>query len=379
MNPVAWLQLSEVSGIGVVLFDRLVSTFGSPEEVLSAGVGRLIEVQGISERLALNIVAQSGEKGREAAIEELEKAKKEGVLIVTSSDEHYPVLLSRIYAPPPILYVLGRLPGPDEICVAIVGTRRPSSYGRRTAAGLAVDFAASGITVVSGCADGIDSTAHDAVLDAAGRTIAVLGSGLGEISPASRRKRVDRIIENGAVISEFPMGMSARPENYPRRNRILSGLSAATIVVEAPEQSGALITASYAAEQSRELFVVPGRIDEKTSEGCNRLIQDGAGILLGSQDVIAALARRYPGTGTIVDKKITHTTDKRLPKQHSPSLPSLEPTETRVYEAIGEDPGQVDELSRGLGMPVQELMGVLLSLEIKGVVRRMSGSRYERC
>jgi DNA processing protein len=189
---------------------------------------------------------------------------------------------------------------------------------------------------------------------------------------------VERIRASGAVISEFPMEASARPENYPRRNRILSGISAATIIVEAPERSGALITASFAVEQSRDLFVVPGRIDEPTSQGCNRLIQEGGQILLGSQDVIAAMAKHFPSVKAPQKREGAQSQNPTHPSDTRPAAPPLDPAETKVFEAIGEESPQVDELARGLSVPVNQIMGTLLSLELKGAVRRISGSRYTR-
>ncbi len=253
---IPWLGLRTVPGVGNRLFLNLIQQFGGPERVFSASRKELLRVEGVSDRLSS--IIQTYKIPREVH-GDLALVQKNGVDIVTFSDSNYPALLRHIHDPPPVLYVYGRL-HPDSVNIAIVGSRNATSYGRTVTERLSGDLAQRGFTVVSGMAKGIDSAAHTGALAAGGKTIAVLGCGLGTIYPAENRRLFHRIAKNGAVISEFPWLTPPEAHNFPVRNRIISGLSLGTIIVEATHQSGSLITARLAAEQGREVFAVPGSI-----------------------------------------------------------------------------------------------------------------------
>jgi len=250
------------------------------------GFQKEIESAGISEKLAENILTIRNQVDLEKT---WEKILGKHISIITWEDANYPKLLKEVDQPPPLLYCRGTVTSDDDWAVAIVGTRRMSTYGRQVTQDLATILAAKKITVVSGLARGVDAIAHQSAMDGNGRTIAVLGCGVDVIYPAENRKIAERIIEQGALVSEYPLGTMPESYNFPPRNRIISGLSQATVVVEAGETSGALITASFAANQGREVFAVPGNILSPQSKGCNRLIRDGARPMLNPTDVLDIL------------------------------------------------------------------------------------------
>ncbi len=275
-------------------------------------------------------------------------------------DARYPRLLKEIFSPPERIYVRGELL-PDEPTIAIVGTRKPSTYGIEAAQFFARELASAGITIVSGLAFGIDKAAHEACLDAGARTIAVLASGIDIITPRSHEKLGRRITEHGAIISEFIPGTDARPEQFPQRNRLISGLSLGVIVVEAPEESGALITARFAAEQSREVFIVPGPIFSPNYKGSHALIQEGAKLVTNAADVLEELnlAERTPQIAQL-------SIDNILPE-----------TARNILEALRERDGQSsDELAKKLGISASELAANLTTLELKHYIRRHAEHVY---
>jgi DNA processing protein len=377
---VSWIQLLSVPGIGVGLFHRLLQRFGHPRQVFQVSLRDLADVPGISPRLASAILRSADGQTLEEAVREIERAREAAVTILTMESPGYPERVRTIFGPPPLIYCRGNTDCLSEPCVAMVGTRRATSSGLRTAEALAADLAGAGITVVSGLARGIDSACHEGALRAEGRTAAILGNGLGFELPKERRKLVERILERGALLSEFPMEMAPRPENFPRRNRIISGLSEAAVVVEAGERSGALITASFASEQGREVFAVPGRITDPQSAGCNLLIRDGASPVLDAADIHQAVLGRTGGS-----PKPRVPAGKRRGGIVTPALqpekkkiPPLNEDEAKIYEILEGDSKHVDEVTRHCGIPPHRVAQILLSLELKGAVVRESGMRYVR-
>jgi DNA processing protein len=292
---------------------------------------------------------------------EVSRTVSAGVDVLTWDDPRYPERLMAINDPPPVLYVRGELLPSDDWAVAMVGTRHASSYGKEAARVIATDLARAGATVVSGLARGIDSHAHRAALEAGGRTLAVLGSGVDIIYPWENLKLAQEIVTRGALISEYPLGTQPEASNFPPRNRIISGLSRGIVVVEAGEQSGALITADYAADQGRDVFAVPGSIFQRGCLGTNRLIRDGATPVLAASDVLDALNL------TAVPQQV-----------QAHMLFPTDATEALLLDQIAEEPAHVDEVSRATGLPIATVTSTLALMELKGLVRHAGGMSYAR-
>ncbi|MBI3028944.1 MAG: DNA-protecting protein DprA [Candidatus Rokubacteria bacterium] len=292
-------------------------------------------------------------------------AGRAGARLLLSEDDEYPASLNAVPAPPPFLLARGELRKEDALALAIVGSRRATAYGLGVAARLAADLAARGVAIVSGLARGIDTAAHRGALAAGGRTIAVLGCGVDVTYPPEHRKLVAQVLEHGALISQFPMGTPALPRHFPLRNRTIAGLALGTIVVEAAERSGALITAGRAGELGREVFAVPGPVTSETSRGANRLIQDGAKLVQGWEDVLAELPPVWQAC-------LTECVGAEAPG------PAPEGDETRVLPLLGEEPIHIDRVSERSGIPSGRTAAALLSLELKGWVHQLPGQRYIR-
>jgi DNA processing protein len=288
-----------------------------------------------------------------------DQIQKKGIYVLTWLDESYPERLKEIEQPPPVLYLRGELIPEDSWAVAIVGTRRVTPYGRQVTEEVASFLAANGITVVSGLARGVDAIAHSAALRAGGRTLAVLGSGVDRIYPPENRAMAEQIFEHGAVLSDYAPGTPPESSNFPPRNRIISGLSMAVVVVEAGETSGALITAEFAAEQGREIFAVPGNILAPQSKGTNKLIQQGALPLLSVNDIMEALNLTRVGQHKAARK----------------ALPADE-VEAKLLTAIGDEPLHVDEIRNQTGLPVEKVSATLVMMELKGMVRQVGNMHY---
>lgn len=357
---IQWLGLKTVPGVGNRLFLNLIQHFGELAKVFSASRGELLQVEGVNARLVSAI--QDYKIPREVE-EDLSLAEKNGVRIITFSDPDYPTLLRHIHDPPPVLYVYGSL-HPDSLNIAIVGSRNATPYGRTVTEGLSGDLIRRGFTVVSGMARGIDSAAHIGALTAGGKTIAVLGCGLGTIYPAENKKLFHRISENGAVISEFPFLTSPEAHNFPIRNRIISGLSLGAVIVEATHQSGSLITARLAAEQGREVFAVPGSITSFKSMGTHRLIKQGAKLVEHVDDIVEELNIAKP-----------------IPSVHIKEEPTirLTPEEKRIIDELSPYPVHIDKLVRRLSLSAAHVSGTLLQLELKGLVTQSPGKFFARC
>ncbi|MDY7039958.1 MAG: DNA-processing protein DprA, partial [Chloroflexota bacterium] len=279
--------------------------------------------------------------------------------VLTWADANYPAALRSIYHPPPVLYVRGDLCPEDEWAVAVVGTRRATAYGKEAARVLAGDLARNGVTVISGLARGIDAWAHQAALEAGGRTIAVLGCGVDRVYPPEHRKLSEAIIAHGALVGEYALGTPPEGRNFPPRNRIISGLALGVVVIEAGAGSGALITADYAADQGREVFAVPGNIFNRSSEGCNALIRDGAHPVSNVNDVLEVLNL------TMVSQ---HAEVRAV-------VPENE-TEACLLSYVTAEPIHVDELGRRSGLPIAQVSSTLALMELKGMVRQVGGMNY---
>ncbi len=351
-----WIGFNRVIGIGPARLRALLDAFGDVASAWEALPADLEAVLGPATAEALvRARAQIDLQAEWARIEAL------GAQVLTWADPDYPERLLEIDSPPPVLYLRGRLVPQDRWAVAVVGTRRPTPYGVSVARELAAALAASGVTVVSGMARGIDGVAHRAALEAGGRTLAVLGSGLDQVYPPEHRGLADRIAGAGAVLSDYPLGTRPEPKNFPPRNRLISGLSLAVVVVEAGQGSGALITADFAAEQGREVFAVPGSIHSPASRGTNRLIEAGARPMLHPEQVLEAL--------NLDALARQESVEENLPEDE---------TERRLLQAMSGDPIHVDELTVRTGLSVDQVSATLALLELKGRVRQVGGMHYVR-
>jgi DNA processing protein len=364
-NVLPWFLLKSVPGIGRYLFKRFLDHFDSPQSVMAAPVEALCRVDGVTPRLARRI---KNHRLPETVKKDLELVQHRQIQIVTMSDSAYPALLRHIDDPPPFLYVLGTL-NPEANCISVVGSRNATTYGRSTARRLSADLTTQGFTVVSGMALGIDTAAHEGALQAGGKTIAVLGSGFEYIYPAANRKLSKLIAENGAVITEFPMQTEPEAYNFPIRNRIISGMSLGTVVVEASRKSGSLITARLAAEQNREVFAVPGSIQSFKSIGTHTLIKQGAKLVENIQDIIEEISYK-PAVAAISGG--SEQPSKKRPKQ----MPLLTDQETLICNALETYPIHIDELIRKTDLSSGTISSTLLQLELKGVVRQTAGKMF---
>jgi DNA processing protein len=363
-----WFVLRSVPGVGNLLCRRLVDRFGDAEAVLAAPPEELAAVEGVPDRVAKAI---PGQLPTDAVRRELDRLAASPYQVLTLADPAYPAGLREIPDPPPFLYVHGRL-APADRAVALVGTRHPSDYGRRTARTLAGALARHSITVVSGMARGIDTAAHHGALDAGGRTVAVLGSGFDRLYPPENRPLFDRIAESGASVSEFALQAGPEAHHFPVRNRIISGLTLGTVVVEAAARSGALITARLAGEQGREVFAVPGPIHTGRSGGAHRLIKQGARLVEGVEDILEELAAHL-GAAAPAD---TEAGSASAAPTDPP--PDLAPDAARLFSRLGKTPIHIDELVRELALDPARLSGLLLDLELRGLVAHLPGKRFAR-
>ncbi len=359
MDLRALLTLLNIPGIGPVRARRLVEYFSSPEEVLSAGKQALDAVRDIGEK-TVEALANPDYRFADVQIKKLEDC---GGKIVTFWDEAYPPLLKEIYDPPLVLYIMGNIDALRTQAIAIVGTRIPSQYGRANAVCIAEELANRNYTIVSGMARGIDTEAHKGALKASGRTIAVLGCGLDIVYPRENKDLRQAITLQGAVISEFPLGSSPDGRNFPRRNRIISGLSKGTLIIEAGIRSGALITAAYAADQNREVFALPGDINRPRSQGCNRLIHNQmASLVTSADDILEILGCKYEAG------------QKELFKEP----PKIEGVQLMIYNNLDLEPIYIDDLAQKVNMNTSEILTVLLEMELEGLVKSLPGKNYVR-
>jgi len=356
--------LLSIEGIGPHKLLNLYAKFNSFEKILEADLFMLTKTDGISEILAKKILKSRTKisETKERTFAELEKLQKLDAKIITFWDENYPKLLKTIFSPPLILYVRGALSDEDEYSVAIVGTRRATNYGKWTTEFLAGSLAEQNITIVSGMARGIDSIAHRTALKKGGRTIAVIGSGPDVIYPPENKKLFFEIIESGAVISEYPPGTKPDAQNFPKRNRIISGLSLGTVVVETKINGGAIQTANFALDQNREVFAVPGNLNVPQSEGTNTLIKKGeAKLIMNAADILDEL-----------EIKLKPVIGKNIPK---PSV-ELNLFEEKIMNILNYEPKQIDLIANLSGINTSECLVHLLSLEFKGLVKQLPGKNF---
>jgi DNA processing protein len=350
-----WIGFNKIRGIGAVRFQQLLSFFGTLEIAWSAPYESLRQA-GLGEKVTNSFI----ETRRMLDLEtEIEKISKLGIQVLTLQDENYPRRLKEIDQPPPVLFVRGELLPQDDWAVAIVGTRQNSVYGRQLTEELANFLTQNKVTVVSGLARGIDIIAHDAVLKAGGRTIAVLGCGVDQIYPPEHRIIAEKMIKNGAIVSEYALGTPPDGINFPPRNRIISGFSLATVVVEAGETSGALITATFAVNQGREVFSVPGNYYSPKSKGSNRLIRDGARPLLDFNDILEIL-------------QLNHVDDFHFAQSALPT----DKMEKTLFDALSNDSLHIDEILALTGLPIEKVSAALVMMELKGLVRQVNPMTY---
>jgi len=354
-NKRLWVGFTLVKGIGSVRLQSLLNYFGDIESAWKASPLDMVAA-GISAKLAERVIQVRNSVDLDDYMARIEKDQ---IRILTWEDTDYPANLKEIDQSPPVLYLRGEVTAEDSWAVAIVGTRAVTSYGRQVTEELATVLAHSGVTIVSGLARGVDAIAHSTALKAGGRTLAVLGSGVDKIYPPEHRPMAEKIALHGAVISDYAPGTAPDSANFPPRNRIISGLSMAVVVVEAGDTSGALITAGFAANQGREVFSVPGMLYAPKSKGTNRLISNGARVLLNPNDVLEAL-------------DLTRNVEHREIRRTVPS----DATETALLAALASEPVHVDEIRARLGLPIEKISAALTMMELKGMVRQIGGMNY---
>jgi DNA processing protein len=361
----AALRLNLVPGVGPRMRQELLARFGSARAVLAAAPSRLREVPGVGHKLCSAIVAASADHGLPA---EIEHCRRHGVSLVIEGQPAYPRLLREIPDPPGVLFVRGTIEPQDSLAIAVVGTRHATAYGVRQAERLAGSLARAGVTIVSGLARGIDAAAHRAALEAGGRTLAVLPGSVTEVYPAEHRDLAVHIAQHGAVLSENPSDSRPRRGTFPRRNRLITGLSVGVVIVEASLRSGALISANHAMEQGREVFAVPGRVDSRASRGCHRLLRDGAKLVETVDDILDEL-------GPLVEHV---PRDRGGPLLRRPAELRLNEQEQQVLAAVGENPTTIDQVVVRSGLPVHRVLSTISVLEMRRLVTRLSGNTVVR-
>ena len=353
-----WVAFSRIRLIGTARFRLLERHFSSLEEAWAASQSEF-KAAGLDSKTLTAV--QTG-RNNISPDEEMDRLERAGVSALHWRHPAYPARLKEIPDPPPVLYVKGSIKPTDERSIAIVGTRKATAYGREAALALASDLARSGITVVSGLARGIDTVAHRATLESKGRTLAVLANGLDRIYPAENASLAQEIIENGALISEHPLGVRPDAHHFPRRNRLMSGITLGTLVVEAGPGSGALWTVRYALEQNREVFCVPGSVFSPASRGTNLLIQQGAKLVLDYKDVLEEVNL----------STISHQIEMTIPMPESGSNESV------LLEQISREPSHIDDICGGSDLPMNVVSSTLTLMELKGLVKQVAGMQYIR-
>ncbi len=360
-----WLALNLIPGIRSATGLKLYEAFGSLEKIFRASVSELKEIERFGSELPNRIADMDIETVLQR---ERERMALHEVDFITFKDKGYPQLLRYTFDPPLVLYIKGSLSEHDNIGIAIVGSRRPTSYGKHVAQELAAKLAGCGITIVSGMARGIDTMAHRGALKNKGRTIAVLGSGLDYVYPPENKPLMDKIISNGAVISEFPMGTAPFKQNFPIRNRIISGLTLGTLVVEAGERSGALITSRLALEQGREVFAIPGPINSWASKGTNGLIKQGAKLVEDIDDIIEELG---PHLKSVISKE---GQKDRNPETDKSNL--VNNGVDSILKSLGDGPVHINTLIKMTGIQAKEILSELIRMEMEGIIKQLPGNVY---
>jgi DNA processing protein len=360
----AWVALYMISGIGNRAFKNLLERFGQPKAVFETAYKDLVSVEGVRKEVARRIVNREFIADPEVEMRNLEKCNAR---LIRYIDAAYPIFLKEISSSPMLLYIRGKDIPLTQTFIAVVGSRNPTHYGIRAAERISMDLATLGVGVVSGLARGIDSAAHRGCLMGKGFTVGVMGTGIDRVYPSSNRRLAEQIMESGAVISEFPTGSPPEPRNFPIRNRIISGLARGVLVVEATKKSGSLITASMALEQGREVFAVPGSIDSFKSTGSHFLIKQGAKLVENADDILDEFGFNDALIGG--NRALKNTRD---------GGPDLIQSEKAIYELIGDYPMHIDEIVRLGEMDTGEALGVLLQMELKGIVKQLPGKMFVR-
>lgn len=362
----AYLVLNLISGIGPVRVRKLLQYFGDPVSILQSNSSALAKIEGIGPALAEKV--SNWEKEVDVKLE-ISKIRKLGLKLLICEDDNYPQTLKEIHDPPLVLYVWGELKLEDKDAVAIVGSRNCTHYGRKCAQKFGFQLAGAGYSVISGMARGIDTAAHEGALASGGRTIAVLGSGIGKFYPSENYELAKKIVEadQGAIVSEFPVDYTPDRQSFPMRNRIVSGWSSGVLVVEAPGKSGSLITANMAAEQGRSVYAVPGPIDRPASMGVNRLIQDGAKLVVEGSDIVEDLNLLIPTEQTV------------LPLSEKTAPTNCSEEEKIIYDVMKDlEEVSIDELASSCDIGVSDISAILMTLEMKKMVKALPGARYVR-
>ena len=350
-----WVAFNRIPGVGRARYAALEAYFGSLETAWKAGPAELHRA-GLDKRTISSIQSRRPGIDPDKVMSDLQARQ---IIPLTWHDPGYPDRLKQIYDRPAVIYVLGDIREQDDWAVAVVGTRKPTAYGREMAHLISTELVRNGITVVSGLARGVDSVAHHAALDAGGRTIAIQACGLDMVYPPEHRRLADEIAERGAIISDYPLDTRPRPDYFPRRNRIMSGLTLGTLVVEADEKSGALITAGYALEHNREVFAVPGNITSPMSQGANRLIQEGAKLVTGIEDVLEELNLKLVPEQLVMQELIEVSTP-----------------ESDLLPFLSREPVHIDEVTRQSSLPVSTVSSALAMMELKGIVKQVGAMTY---
>jgi DNA processing protein len=361
----ALIALNMTDGVGPVRLRTLLEHFGQPEKILTASAAELERIHGIGPDLAHSITHWEDHVDLTG---ELERIRQFGCQIVIQTDPHYPELLRQLYDPPIVLYVKGELLSKDKNSIAMVGSRMTTPYGIETARKLAYQLAYIGITIVSGGARGIDTAAHQGALNAKGRTIVVLGTGINLVFPAENAELFERVTTSGALITQFPFNRPGDRQSFPLRNRIVAGMTLGTVVVEANLSSGALITAGMATDNGRQVFAVPGRVDSPRSKGCHDLIKNGAKLCESAEDILSEFEYLFPATNRPTG----------LQNGGLPMAIELSEREKTIYDTIGEDERTIDEIIRNSGLPPSAVNVTLLSLEMKRQIRQLPGKVFRR-
>ncbi|HSH93357.1 MAG TPA: DNA-processing protein DprA [Roseimicrobium sp.] len=364
----ALIALNLIEHVGPIRLRKLLEHFGDAPSILRAGKQALSQVNGIGEEVAESIAGW--EKSADLS-GELKRIRDYGCRVLIGSDDEYPASLREIYDPPIVLYIQGKLEEKDRHGIALVGTRMVSPYGQDVTRRLAMELAAAGVTVVSGGARGVDTTAHDGALSAKGRTIAVLGTGINQVFPSENAKLFGRIAENGAVLTQFPFNRPPDKQSFPIRNRIVAGMTLGTVVIEAQIGSGALITANMAADYGRQIFAVPGRVDSERSRGCHELIKKGAKLVESAKDILLEFEYLFAPA-----RPLTNGISNEQP---SLLMPALGDSEKRVFERLpGGEELSIDDLIALTGLPSATVSVALLQLEMKSLVKQLPGKLFSR-
>jgi DNA processing protein len=359
----AYLALNLLPKVGAVRVRKLLQVFGTPQRILTAKAQEIRQVEGFGQDLAQTIASW---EEKIDLLRELRRIDDLDLTLIDPDDDLYPNSLRETHSPPLVLYVWGELTAKDANAIGVVGSRHATLYGMNQAKKISFQLAYAGYTVISGLARGIDTAAHEGALASKGRTIAVIGSGMGQLYPPENQSLAERITRQGAVISEFPVDMPPDRQSFPMRNRIVAGWSAGLLVVEAPGKSGSLITAGQATEMGRTVYALPGPVDKATSLGCNRLIQQGAKLVVDGNDILDDLNILYPMAPQAPEL------------QESPPVISLSGDEEKVYQVLGTDETSVDAIVQRSALPAMSVMSALMRLEMKRLVRPLPGQRYVR-